>query len=58
VVDEIAACLVERECRDINKKDSMGDTPLAWASENGQELVAKMLLSRAGIDPDKPGEDG
>ena len=58
VVDEIAACLVERECRDISKKDRMGRTPLAWASENGQGLVAKMLLSRADIDPDKPDEGG
>ena len=36
----------------------MSNTPLAWASGNGHEAVVEMLLGRADIDPNKPGEDG
>jgi len=29
----------------------MGDTPLAWAAENGHEAVVELLLGRADITP-------
>jgi len=43
---------------DINQKDRMGDTPLAWAARKGHERVVKALLGRSDIDPDKSGEGG
>ena len=36
----------------------MGYTPLAWAAWNGYVAVVELLLSRAGIDPGKPDENG
>ena len=58
VIDEIAACSVEVEGYNIKQKDSMNHTPLGWAARNGHEGVVRVLLSRDGIDPDKPGEYG
>ena len=49
--------MVEAEGCDISQKDRMGNTPLAWAAENGHEGVVKVLLGRGDIDPDKPDED-
>jgi len=55
---EIVASLIKIESCDINKLDCGGNTPLAWASRNGHEIVVNMLLSRGGIIPDKPNNDG
>jgi len=51
------------EDSDDNYEDSMddtpmGDTPLGWAAGKGHEEVVKLLLGRADINHDKPGEDG
>jgi len=36
---------------DMNKRASMGNTPLAWAGGNGHDGVVKLLLGRHDIDP-------
>ena len=56
-INEIVVRSIEVEGCDINK-ESMGDTPLAWAAWNGHEAVIEILLGREDIDPDKPGEAG
>ena len=35
---------------DMDPKDRNGRTPLSWATENGQEAVVELLLSRAQVD--------
>ena len=41
---------------DIDSRNSIGDTPLAWAARNKHEGVVEILLARDDIDPNKPGE--
>jgi len=53
-ITEIAARLVGQPNYDLNKRDFLGITPLVWAAICGQEGVAKLLLGRHTIDPDKP----
>ena len=50
--------LIEMECYDINERDILGRTPLAWAARNRHEEVVKMLLGREEVDPDVPDNDG
>ena len=57
-INRIVACLVEMEDDDTEQRNSMGDTPLAWAAGNGHEGVVEILLGRDDIDPNKPGRDG
>ena len=57
-IGRVVARLAEVEGCSINQKDSMGDTPLAWAAGSGHEAVVELLLGRADIDPDKPGLGG
>jgi ankyrin repeat protein len=35
---------------DMDPKDSNGRTPLSWATENGQEAVVELLLSKAQVN--------
>ena len=42
-INEIVARSVEVGGCDINLKDIMDDTPLAWAAGNGHEAVVKLL---------------
>ena len=37
-------------------EDRMGNTPLAWAACNGYKEVARLLLRRDDIEPNKPDE--
>ena len=55
---EVVASLIEMGCYDINKGDSTGLTPLAWASLNGHGEVAKILVGREEVSPDKPDRRG
>ena len=57
-IGRIVTRLVEVECCDINRKDSMANTPLAWAARNGHEAVVEILLGKNDIDPNRPGESG
>ena len=43
------------EGRDLERKDSMGNTPLAWAAKSGHEEVVRELLRRDDIDPTSQG---
>ena len=51
---EIAISLMDRLNPDLNKRDFLGITPLIWAVICGQEGVAKLLLERQTVIPDKP----
>ena len=57
-IAEIVACLVGVRGRDINRKGSMGCSPLAWAAVNGHEGVVKILLGRDDIDINKLDDSG
>jgi len=56
-IAEIAASLMNQPNYNINKRGSLGVTPLIWAAIGGQEEIAKMLLERQTISPDKPDRD-
>jgi len=51
---EIATALMDQPNPDLNKSDFLGITPLIWAAICGQEQIAKLLLERQTISPDKP----
>jgi len=51
---EIASALLSQPNPDLKKRDFLGITPLIWAAICGQEGVAKLLLERQTVDPDKP----
>jgi len=51
---ELVTALVEMKCYDINRGDSGGYTPLAWAAHSGHEGVVKILLECEEINPDQP----
>ena len=53
-ITKIATALMDQPNCDLEKRDFLGITPLIWASICGQEGVAKLLLQRQTIDPDKP----
>jgi len=46
------------ECYNIKNVDSAGNVPLTSAARNGHEGVAKILLRRREINPDKPDNYG
>ena len=52
---EIATALMSQPNCNLNKRDFLGTTPLIWAALCGQEAVAKLLLERQTVNPDKPG---
>jgi ankyrin repeat protein len=35
---------------DVNSKDSYGQTPLSWASNNGHDVVVELLLDTGNVD--------
>ena len=55
---EVVTGLIEMGYYDINEGDFSGRTPLAWAAHNGHEEVAKILLGREEVNPDKPDVEG
>ena len=57
-IAEVVVGLIKMECHDINERDFLGYTPLVWAACNGYEGVAKMLLGREEVNPDKPDNNG
>ena len=51
---EIAKALMDQPKCSLNKRDFLGITPLIWAAICGQGEVAKLLLERRTVIPDKP----
>ena len=49
-IDEIAEALLDRKHWDVDKPDSLGHTPLTWASVNGCEGIIRLLFEKAGAD--------
>ena len=54
---EFALALINAKGCEINKLDSPGNTPLFWATDNGHDEVAKLLLEQEDADPNHPGVD-
>jgi len=48
----IVSTILEMKEWDVNAKDCMGMTALAWAAERGHEEVVKLLLEREGVSPE------
>ena len=57
-IGEVVAALIEMECYDINEKDFLGCSPLAWAAHNGHEDVVKILLGREEVNPNQLDNSG
>ena len=55
---EVVAGLIKMECYDINKRDSLGYGPIAWAARYGHEEVVKILLEEEEVSPDKRDKGG
>ena len=53
-ITEIATALIDQPNCDLGKRDFLGITPLIWAAICGHEGVAKLLLQRRTVNPDKP----
>ena len=52
-IAEIATFLMDQPNCNLNKRDILSITPLSWAAINRQEEVAKLLLGRQTVNPDK-----
>ena len=53
-IAEVTSILMDQPNCDLNGRDFLGVTPLIWAAICGQEKVAKLLLQRPTVNPDKP----
>ena len=53
-IAEVATALMDQPNCDLGGRDFLGITPLVWAAICGQEEVAKLLLERQTVNPDKP----
>jgi len=53
-ITEVVASLMNQPNCDLSVRDFLGITPLIWTAICGQERVAKLLLERPTINPDKP----
>ena len=51
-LDEIAEALLDMRDQDVDKAGFEGCTPLIWASMNGCEGTMRLLLKKAGANPD------
>ena len=50
--------MFDKKCVDPDSKDRNGRSPRWWATANGYETVAKLLLDKEGVDPDSKGDYG
>ena len=53
-IAEVATVFIDNPNCGLNGRDFLGITPLIWAAICGQEKVAKLLLERPTVNPDKP----
>ena len=51
---ELVGSLTNAQGCEINQADCAGNTPLLWAAENGHDRVAKLLLEREDLHPNRP----
>ena len=51
-IAEVAVDLIRTKIWDVNKRDSVGLTPLMWAARYGREEVVKLLLEQKHTQPD------
>ena len=51
---ELVTLLINAGGYEVDQQDCVCKTPLAWAAENGHERVAKALLGRKDVDPNRP----
>jgi len=54
-IAEVANDFISTKRWGVNKKDSLGLTPLMWAARHGREDVVKLLLQQKQTRPDIPG---
>jgi len=57
-IAEVVAALIEMGCYDINERDFLGRTPLAWAAHNGHEEAVRILLGREEVNPSQLANNG
>jgi len=50
-IDGIAGALLNKKDWDVDQADFVGHTPLIWASKNGHEGIIRLLLEKAGANP-------
>ena len=50
-IDGIAGALLNRKYLGVDQADFVGHTPLIWASRNGHEGIVRLLLEKAGANP-------
>ena len=55
---ELVAAIIDAEGCEIDQQDCTGGTPFGWAAVNGHEGVAKLLLGRDDVDPNRPDRYG
>ena len=53
-IAEVATVFIGQPNNNLGGRDFLGITPLIWAAICGQERVAKLLLERPTVNPDKP----
>jgi len=53
-IAEVATVFMDHPNCGLNGRDFLGITPLIWTAICGQERVAKLLLERPTVNPDKP----
>ena len=51
---DLVTVLINAEGYQVEQRDCVGRTPLAWAAENGHEGVIEILLERETIDLNRP----
>jgi len=57
-IGEVVAALLEMKYYDVNARDFVGYTPLAWAALNGHAEVLRMLLGHGEVKPYTPDNHG
>jgi len=57
-ITKVVTGLIELGCCDINEKDILGFTPLAWAAHNGHDETVRILLEWEEVNSDEPNNSG
>jgi len=55
---EVVAALIEMKGCNIDRRDSIGHTPLMWAARQGNGGVVRLLLTRDDVNPNMQGNVG